>query len=291
MTNSGTRQYEMLVRVRKFGNDRPSLFPGDSLGGHALQVVTKAVADIEAHNSSGVGTVGGGKQAKLRARRTLVGHLDAVLRCVKVIAEDVPGFGDQFELPNRRSVHTLLSAGRAFAQKAEGEKARFVALGMPADFTGALSAAVDELDHALHGIEARRDGHAAAKAGIEAALSAGLVAVRRLDVIVPNLLRQDPVTMAVWERDRQIRYFPRTRRTLARQASAPANAIGVQPAPHQPVLPQPVPAQPEQPRQTGQAEQAAQAEPSRTGSAPAAVAGQTPTTTNEPAQAGLKVAS
>jgi hypothetical protein len=51
------------------------------------------------------------------------------------------------------------------------------------------------------------------------ALQAGFAAVQKLDVLVANLLHDDPVTLAVWERDRRVEYWSR-----GEAASAPAPA-------------------------------------------------------------------
>ena len=43
-----------------------------------------------------------------------------------------------------------------------------------------------------------------ARMGIEMAMQDGLNAVRQLDAMVPNALRDDAVTLAMWERARRV---------------------------------------------------------------------------------------
>jgi hypothetical protein len=226
MTNSESRRYEMLVRVSEFGEAYRDRFPAGSLGRESFDSVARAITDLGEQSASTVRVAGGGKGAKTSARKALVEQLDAINRCVQVIAEDTPGFRDPFQLPQHRSAQKLLAAGRAFVREAAPARSRFTALGMPEDFVETLSRAVDGFEQALRSVEAGRDGHTAARAGIEAAFASGLAAVRKLDVIVPNLLRNDPKAMAVWERDRQVRYFSRTRKGVtAAQPTVPDPAL------------------------------------------------------------------
>lgn len=80
---------------------------------------------------------------------------------------------------------------------------------------------------AIRGREHGKDDHAAARASIEGALLSGLDAVRKLDVLVANRLRGDPVTMAVWERDRHIESSRRARRSVSPARDAPVIAPAV----------------------------------------------------------------
>ena len=52
-----------------------------------------------------------------------------------------------------------------------------------------------------------------------------MTAVYKLDAIVPNALHDDPVTMAVWERDRKVGYA-RKRKKDAQPATEPAEPTG-----------------------------------------------------------------
>lgn len=63
---------------------------------------------------------------------------------------------------------------------------------------------------------------ASARAGIQAALSSGFAAVRKLDIVVANQLQDDPMTRAVWERDRRVDYSRRTRKAASPPPVEPA---------------------------------------------------------------------
>jgi hypothetical protein len=83
---------------------------------------------------------------------------------------------------------------------------------------------------------ASRQEQVAARARIAASLDAAVAAVRTLDVIVANHLASDPVTQAVWKRDRRVAYPNRSRKALAVATPAPT-PIGSEPPTPEPVAP------------------------------------------------------
>ena len=111
--------------------------------------------------------------------------------------------------------------GRLFVRDAEAFTSEFIAHDMPQTFRADLTELVERFDRANREREAERDGHIAAKAGIEAALASGIAAVKTLDILVVNRLRDDPVLMAVWKRDRRISYPWRAKGGTAPPAPAP----------------------------------------------------------------------
>ncbi len=222
MNTNEVRRYEMLQRVQKFGETHRELFPASETGGEAMAAVAAAVRQLSEQAVSKVTTAQGGKRAKALARRALTLRLEAVRRSARAIAEDDPGFDDPFQMPRSRSAQALLIAGRAFVREAEARKERFLAYRSPETFVTSLSVLVDALEQAIHSREAGRDGVASARAGIQAALASGFAAIRKLDVIVVNQLQDDPMTLAVWERDRRVDYSRRVRKAASPPPDTPA---------------------------------------------------------------------
>ncbi len=104
------------------------------------------------------------------------------------------------------------------------------------DVRPSLSGLVDAFEEAPRSREDGRDGLAADRAGIRAALSSGVAAVRKLDLIVGNQLQDDPMTLAVWERHRRVAYARRTRKGASPPPDIPAGEPPTTPAVGQPVL-------------------------------------------------------
>ena len=235
-----TRQYEMLVRVCNFGDAHRDLFPGSSLARKKFAAVAKAVKELSGHAASKMRAAKDGASPKTTGRTALVQRLGAISRTARAIGEDTGGLEDKFHLPEPQSDQALLTAGRVFAQDAEAFKSHFVAHAMPKTFIADLVKAVDQFERAIHDRDAGKDEHTAARASIEAALSSGMAAVHGLDVMVANRLQDDPVTLAVWERDRKVRYPNRGGSVIedaaptdgaAAQAAATAAAPSVAAAP------------------------------------------------------------
>jgi hypothetical protein len=223
MTAQETRRYEMLVRVRKFGETHREHFPKGSVGGQALAAVTAAVNELSRFAVSQMSGAEDGSKSKRRARAALVERLDAVGRAARVIAEEVAGFDDPFRLPRERPTdQKLITAGRKCVQDADANKARFIAHGMPNAFVAELTALVDEFEQAVRGRQAGKGQRAAAQVGITTALEAGMAAARKLDLIVENRLRDDAMTQAQWDRDRRVDHPRRVRRDAVVPQAEPA---------------------------------------------------------------------
>ena len=235
MTTGQNRRYEMLVRVRSFGDTHREAFPEHTVGGHAFAAIAAAVTQMSEFYRSKVTTSRESRSTKALARAALADRINTIARTAKVIAGSVPGFDDPFTLGRgRQSDRTLLVNGELFGAAADAVQAQFLAHGLPATFVADLSACVTQFTQAVQGREAGKSGATAAQAGIDAALASALTALRTLDVIVVNQLGADPVAMAVWKRER------RTTPAKARPAVSPAPAPQTVNTPDTPVNPSPV---------------------------------------------------
>jgi hypothetical protein len=102
------------------------------------------------------------------------------------------------------SASAMLSAARAFIEAAQPQEAEFIRFGLPPDFIAALQRQVDALEQAMSSRRKGRFGVRSARAGIGAALARTAEALHRLDVVVPNAVRTDPVRLAAWQSARHI---------------------------------------------------------------------------------------
>ena len=221
-------RYAMLVRVRDFGTAHADLFPAPSLAHETFSTVAEAVQQLSAHTVSKMSSVRG-TTTKAMARATLLDRLEAISQTGRIIAEHTPGLEEKFVLPIDPSDQVLLMTARVFAQDADPITDRFIAHVMPETFLADLEEAIGQFEQAIHEREAGRDDRIRARAGIAAALTSGSAAVRALDAMVANRLRDDPATMAVWKRDRRVQY-PNRPRTAVDAAAAIAPATSPQPA-------------------------------------------------------------
>ena len=234
MKTVDTLKYEMLVRVRDFGTAHTASFPARSIGRQLFAEVNAVVAQIDHHTApevSGRAAAREGTTSKDMARRALRSQLEAITQTARALAVETPGLDVKFRLPSAQSTQALLSTARAFIQDAEPLASRFTTHAMPRDFLGTLRRAVVRFEQAAQDHDAGKRTRMSARASITTSLRGGLNAVRRLDAVVVNTLREDPATMAVWESIRHVERMPRA------AAAEPATAAEAPPAP----APQPTP--------------------------------------------------
>ena len=222
MDTTQTRRYEMLVRVRDFGNAHGDLFPDSSLAREHFGTVAAAVTQLSTHAVSKLSAAQEGKSTKAMAREALYDRLAEIGRTVRAIAGDTPGLEDKFQLPAFLADQALITTGRLFARDAEAFTAQLIGHGMPTTFVSDLLGLVERFEQAIHDREARKDERAAARAHITAALASGTAAVRKLDAMLANHLKDDPATVVVWQRDRRCGHPRRGRSAAAEQSPAPA---------------------------------------------------------------------
>jgi len=204
------RQYDMLVRVRDFGDRYGHLFPTSSVAAQNFAAVAAGIKELDAqevaHNAASVSARGHRKEM---ARAALLTRLQAISETARVVASEVTGLDRQFQVPSPATDQTLLTLGRRFVRDAEPLTSRFLTQGMPATFLADLNLLVESFDRALRDRGLGREGRRAARASTKAILLSARAAVRSLHSIVINHLRDDAVTRTVWERERRIVYQKR----------------------------------------------------------------------------------
>jgi len=151
----------------------------------------------------------------------------------------MPGVDGKFRLPSTKGSRTLVTAAHACARDAHALAAPLVAHGLPATFLEDIDGAVLAFENAVRDHASSRSGLIAARTGLKIAIQAGMNAVQRLDGIVPNRLRDDSTTFAVWEQARHVDSPPKTRNSARKSSEQPATpaqtvSTAVQPAPPTP---------------------------------------------------------
>jgi len=226
MDLQNTHYFEMLTRVHDFGLAHADLFPATTAVGQAFASVGTALEELSQHASvqvAGHGAARGDVTTKGIARRALYEHVAAISHTARSLALDTPGLDDRFRMPRERGDQALLAAGRAFAQEVGPLADAFVGHGLPKTFVADLEASIDAFETAAHEHETSKDVHVGARASLEHSLEAGLVAVKRLDSIMPNYLGSDPALRALWARARHVER-PRSAKAATAEAAAPQPA-------------------------------------------------------------------
>jgi hypothetical protein len=229
MTAIETRKYEMLVRVRDFGNEHGDLFPESTLAREQFTTVSAAVKELSESAVKKMSAKQEGKRTKGTARGALLDRLESMALTARAIARDTPGLEDRFHVPKRRSDQDLLTTGRLFARDAGVFKDQFLAHAMPETFVADLIELVETFEQAIRDREAGKG--VATRASMHAALESGTTAVQKLDAMVTNHLRGDTATTALW---RSVRRIGRPRRPQSVAVAPPPAPSAVTPAPPTP---------------------------------------------------------
>ena len=212
-----TRQYEMLLRVRDFGNANRQAFSGCRIALQTFAAVSAAVDELATSDVVRRSTsLSGRSRGKRPARKALVALLMDVRRLARVLRAEGRTM-PPFPLPDSRSDQALLTTGRQFARDAEQSADEFTSHGVgPARIAQATAA----FESALQDRGISRAGFTAARTRIRDLLMTARLNVRRLDLIIANAIDTDPVIEAVWKRTRRVED---TRRTRLRVESRPAD--------------------------------------------------------------------
>jgi hypothetical protein len=219
MNAQQTRQYEMLLRVRDFGNTHQDLFPDPGVARDTLTALGVVIADLAATDTAKRSATASARSDRKEAARQLLGDLlvkaSQTARVIRAREPTLP----PFDAPARRTDQRLLAAARQFAKDAAPFDAAFVAHGMPLSAVADAAAAFEAI---LHDRGVRRADHIAARARIRELLASAFGHVRTLNVIVNNEQGDDTAIQAVWKSARRVDDPRRPRRPDAQDAPVPA---------------------------------------------------------------------
>jgi hypothetical protein len=199
---------ERAQRVDLFMDGSAEDFPAGSKGG-ALAASFKgelsSLVALAVARSAGTSKRQQGTAGRRGARETLRGLVEAVADTAKSAARERPDIRGIFDLAGKdRSDQTLVATARSFADAAAPLVGLFVEYGLPATLINDLRTRADGLEQ---NISLQTE---AASAGVNTTASAEETYQRladlidRLDPIVRNKYRDNPVKLTAWERARRL---------------------------------------------------------------------------------------
>ncbi|PYS49037.1 MAG: hypothetical protein DMF68_11265 [Acidobacteria bacterium] len=202
MDDLQTNYYEMFMRTDNFGAEHSTDFPEPSLGGQKFGSLRALIAELEQHStaqSSSKSAARASTGMKRGAKKDLRQKMVAVSDTARVIDLSIPGTAANFRMPTTNGDQALLSAARAFVEKATPLKDEFTKREMPADFLDDLRGAISAFEATLDSKNVNTEKRVTATAAIDTLVERGRTIVRELDAIVRNKYRNDPATLAGWE--------------------------------------------------------------------------------------------
>ena len=206
---------EMLGKVAGFRKMYESRIPQGSLTRAAFDTVDAALTTIAA-----IGALPGrrgprpGTEGRDAARQTLRDDLDAIYKTMQAVAIDHPGIEPNFRLPkNRRLDQRMIRAGQEFIKYATPLKDEFVAHQLPANFLERLHSEIEALQQAINAQAQSKSDRRAALDTLVQAIDAAMIALQRLDAIIPNKFGDDHEVMTAWTIVREINKPQRRKKT------------------------------------------------------------------------------
>ena len=214
---------DMLTRVFDFGQVNLARFPKDSLAAEVFTSLGEDLKRISEYAASEIESRIAAREqvvSRVAARESLREQMRAISQTALGIDADIAGTGNKFPSPDSRDADkSLIFSGHAFVNTAAPLEEQFIKRHLPSDFLVNLKDAVRKLETAIGGQASHRQALAKASSAFEGVLNDALTQLQRLDALVPNVIRDDPPTMAAWEVARRVVHTRVGKKTIADRAS------------------------------------------------------------------------
>ena len=227
MYTKDVHKYNAGERVRVFFGGRPDLAPaGSKTAGlvDRLKTVLGTIAglftDYEAASSRGRQTT----QVRRQLQDLVTQDAQTVQRTVRAVSAAPPDAAVTFQIRSR-SAQGILAGSRALVAHARTITPDLEIHNLPETFLSTLDGRIAALDAAADDQNSARGAKAAARGKLDQAFSELMDVLKQLDLIVRNLLRDDPATLAAWTKARHIETgaVPAATATTATPTAPPAS--------------------------------------------------------------------
>jgi hypothetical protein len=191
----------MFLRVQEFILARIAGFPAASFAGVifvGLQAAITAIADLAGRQLSTTGDKAMAVDLRDEARDNLYIMLQDIAGYARSLAFAVNGLENKFRIPYNRTDQNLIAAGRAFVRDALEYRAQFLEMKLDENFIEQLTAATDALEQAVARMDAAEQSKIGSTASFAPHITAGMIAVRRLDPIIKRMYRNSASDKAAW---------------------------------------------------------------------------------------------
>jgi len=201
MNSLEIRRYQMLTRVRDFGQSHSDSFPPSSYGSELFAAVNTAVSELKEQGVLQYSSKNATRQntaMKMALGAKLRKEMSAISQTARTIGFELRGIEERFRMPRSKNYMMLLSTARSFASEAAPLAAEFIKREMPANFLDQFNTSIELFEKAIMDRVGNTAAQIEATATINQVIQEAMKAVRRLDVVVRNKFRSDPATLAAW---------------------------------------------------------------------------------------------
>jgi len=213
-----TRHFQQFARMRDLGLRFADRLPATAAAFTvALAALLNHLALLAGSQTAAAGRVRGCARVKRTAREALRSEMQLFCRIAAVVANETPGFDDDFQMPSLGDAK-LLAAGRKFGELAAPVSEIFVKHGLPADSLDELNRRVQGFDRASSQYTESIRAATELQQQIDKAMQEAAMTAARLDALVRHTLGSDPVAITDWEKACE---FPRAKPTQPEEPAPP----------------------------------------------------------------------
>jgi hypothetical protein len=198
MNNRETARYDMFGRVGTFGKANTADFAPES---KAVTHFANIAQIIQLLGKAKAAQQGGGVTAKSVLLDALRLDIQNILRTARSIAQDEPGFADDFPAPKSPGEGALLTTTDAYLiELAKADvAAKFIAHELPADVVQDLIDDRAAIDEAKDEVESDDSEGVASTAAVGRLIKAGMKEVNYLNAIMHNKYSRDGDKLRAWK--------------------------------------------------------------------------------------------
>jgi hypothetical protein len=203
-------RYESMIRVSEFGTRHSADFPAGTLGEELFQNLSRIVEHLHEHAAEKNSRQGDRRLTATRksaAKEKLYEEMQVVSRTARILGLEDRGIERKFLLPYGIGARPLVGLARGFAKDAEPLAELFIRHALPSDFIARLNRLADELETAIGARGEATETAVENNATIDSLIEDGMTTLKKLDVIVRNTYRDQPLPLDAWER---AKHRPRT---------------------------------------------------------------------------------
>jgi hypothetical protein len=213
MTNRNKREVEMMKRVKQFVADHALVPPNAAATAEAAAIAT-AIDDVEGqaeNQEAGSGTVSGAVDQRLLVVDELLNLMSSLSKAAKTLdTATYPDVATKMRMGGITSFAGLMTRAMLFHSTLLPIEAVFVALGAEPTVAADLQAMIDELQSAGNLKFTGLDTQVGGTFGLSVKTREGLKHVAKLDAILCQVYRKNPVLLAQWKTVRRVERDPVT---------------------------------------------------------------------------------
>ena len=211
MTDAERWRLEAFERVKQFSLDNAA----DFASGVPKTNMDKIKAEIILLNGyladqvSGGGAADQGYEVKDTQRENLRAVMQDIADTAKAMEYQYDGIADKYRMPRNKSDQEMLATARSWYTNSLSMNANFISYGLDATWRTVLNDTASNFETSFTAPITGVDQRVAARAQIGESIRRGMIALRILDFVMPNIYATNPGKLAAWRSASHVERAPK----------------------------------------------------------------------------------